>query len=250
MAALEQGKHVICEKPLAMTLEEANALVAAGRKYDKLVVANLMQRDNPVYDVVGSLIQTSVLGEPLHGYFENYASDENLPPDHWFWDPAKSGGIFIEHGVHFFDMFAGWLGPGSVTAADRGVRAGSEPPIEEHVQCTLRYGSGVIVNFYHGFHQTGRMDRQELRLVFERGDATLYDWVPTRVKIHAIADEAQTRVLCELFPGARLDVSATYAQTEAAWDAERSWTCIRWSSFHGATGPTSRIATASCFGPC
>lgn len=41
-----------------------------------------------------------MLGEVLHGTFENYASDENLPAGHWFWDCGKSGGIFIEHGVH------------------------------------------------------------------------------------------------------------------------------------------------------
>ena len=104
--------------------------------------------------------------------------------------------------MHFFDLFAGWLGPGTVVAAQRGIRPGSSPPIEEHVQCTVRYGPTVLVNFYHGFHQAGRMDRQELRLVFERGDVTLYDWVPTRARIHAIADEAQTRALCDLFPGA------------------------------------------------
>jgi hypothetical protein len=170
-----------------------------------------MQRYNPVYDAVERLIQAGTLGKLLHGSFENYASDENLPPEHWFWDRAKSGGIFVEHGVHFFDLFAGWLGSGTVMAAQRGLRPGSSPPIEEHVQCTVRYGPTVLVNFYHGFHQTGRMDRQELRLVFERGDVTLFDWVPTKARIHAIADEAQTRALCELFPGARLDVSMTYA---------------------------------------
>jgi predicted dehydrogenase len=216
MAALEAGKHVICEKPLAMTLDQADALSAAARSRDRLVVANLMQRYNPIFDAVGRLIQAKVLGELLHGYFENYASDENLPPEHWFWDRSKSGGIFVEHGVHFFDLFAGWLGPGTVEAAQRGLRPGSAPPIEEQVQCTVRYDPDVLVNFYHGFHQAGRMDRQELRLVFERGDVTLYDWVPTRVRIHAIADEAQTRSLCELFPGARLDVSLVYSPKDRA----------------------------------
>ncbi len=216
MAALEAGKHVICEKPLAMTLDQADAMIAAARSRDRLVVANLMQRYNPIFDAVGRLIQAKVLGEILHGSFENYASDENLPPEHWFWDRARSGGIFIEHGVHFFDLFAGWLGPGTVEAAQRGLRPGSSPPIEEHVHCTVRYNPDVLVNFYHGFHQAGRMDRQELRLVFERGDVTLYDWVPTRVRIHAIADEAQTRSLCELFPGARLDVSLVYSPKDRA----------------------------------
>src|SRR5262249_46799980 len=43
------------------------------------------------------------------------------------------------------------------------------------------------------------------------GDVTLYDWVPTHGRIHAIADEKGTRDLCDLFPGARLDVTTTYS---------------------------------------
>src|SRR6516225_3771960 len=46
IAALEAGKHVICEKPLAMTVEEANEMVAVARKRDRLLIANLMQRYN------------------------------------------------------------------------------------------------------------------------------------------------------------------------------------------------------------
>src|SRR3954471_15786552 len=83
IAALEAGKHVICEKPLAMSLEQADAMIATAKKRDRLVVANLMQRYNPIYDAVGRLIQSQVLGEILHGFFENEASDENLPPEHW-----------------------------------------------------------------------------------------------------------------------------------------------------------------------
>ena len=208
MAALEAGKHVIVEKPLAMTVVEADELIAVARKRDRLVVANLMQRYNPLFDSVRRLVEARVLGEVLHGTFENYASDENLSAEHWFWDRDKSGGIFVEHGVHFFDLFAGWLGGGRLEAAQVGVRPGTT--IEEQVQCTVRYGDTALVNFYHGFHQTGRMDRQELRLVFERGELTLSDWVPTRARIHAAVNERQTRELCDLFPGAVIDVSASY----------------------------------------
>jgi predicted dehydrogenase len=213
-AALEAGKHVIVEKPLAMTVAQADELVTLARLRDRLLLANLMQRYNPFFAAVARLIQGRVLGDVLHGFFENYASDESLPAAHWFWDRSKSGGIFVEHGVHFFDLFTGWLGPGLVEAAAVGVRPGTT--IEEQVQCTVRYGDSTRVNFYHGFHQTGRMDRQELRLVFERGDLTLEDWVPTRARIRALVDEAQTRELCDLFPGARLDVMASYGGHDRA----------------------------------
>jgi predicted dehydrogenase len=213
-SALDAGKHVICEKPLALTVEQADELVALARRKDRLLVANLMQRYNPVFDIVAELIQRGPLGQFLHGYFENYASDENLPPEHWFWDRAKSGGIFVEHGVHFFDLVAGWLGPGEVVSAQVSTRADG---CQDQVQCTVRYANGVHFNFYHGFHQPGRMDRQELRLIFERGDVLLQGWVPTSVRMFAVADEPQTRQLCELFAGARIDVLTTYGPRDRAF---------------------------------
>jgi predicted dehydrogenase len=179
-----------------------------------LLATDLMQRYNPLFDSIQGLLDRKPLGELLHAYFENYASDEDLPPGHWFWDRAKSGGIFVEHAVHFFDLFAGWLGPGTVEAAQVARRPGTS--IEDQVQCTVRYRDDVLVNFYHGFTQPGRMDRQEMRLVFERGDVRLEEWVPTRATIHAVLDEANTRVLCELFPGAQLDVVASYGRKDRA----------------------------------
>ena len=203
-AALLAGKHVICEKPLSLTVPEADELVALAQERGLLCVTNLMQRYNPLFEAVRQLVESRVLGECLHGWFENYAGDEGLGADHWFWDPAKSGGIFIEHGVHFFDLFEGWLGPGEVVAAQRGLRPGSG--LEEQVQCAVRHANGALVNYHHSFTQTGRLDRQEFRLLFERGDVTLEEWVPVRARIRAVVNEEQTRTLLELFPGARLDV--------------------------------------------
>ncbi len=208
MLALEAGKHVICEKPLALNMAEADEMVDTARQKGRLVVANLMQRYNPMFEMVQRLIASKALGEPLHGYFENYATDEGLNPDHWFWDRSKSGGIFIEHGVHFFDVYAGWLGKGEVVSA-QATRRGSTD-IEDQVNCTVRYGDEVLVNFYHGFTQVGRMDRQEWRILFELGDVTLYEWVPTLARVRAVGDEAATRRVMEIFHGARLDIAQNY----------------------------------------
>ncbi|QJW92132.1 Gfo/Idh/MocA family oxidoreductase [Spirosoma taeanense] len=211
MLALNAGKHVICEKPLAMNPEQGREMLETARQKGLLMVTNLMQRYNPMFARIKHLIDKKLLGEFLHGYFENYAGDEGLSTEHWFWDRSKSGGIFIEHGVHFFDMFAGWLGNGTVKAAQVVKRPNSND-IEDQVQATVEYGDDEtgrkLVNFYHGFTQTGRMDRQEMRLLFERGDVTLYEWVPTRLVLRCVADEETTRELMTLFPGAQLNVTS------------------------------------------
>jgi predicted dehydrogenase len=198
--ALRAGKHVIVEKPTALTLAQADEMLALARQTKRLMVTDLMQRYNPLFGTVAELIRRKILGEFIHGYFENYAADEGLGADHWFWNRDRSGGIFIEHSVHFFDMFAGWLGEGEVVAAQRTMRPGSG--IEEQVNCTIRYHDGILVNMYHGFTQPGRMDRQETRLVFERGDVTLEGWIPNHARVHALADERTLHELTALFPRA------------------------------------------------
>src|SRR5438128_2197671 len=48
--ALEAGKHVICEKPLALNLKQADDLIGLAEKKNLIVIANLMQRYNPLFD--------------------------------------------------------------------------------------------------------------------------------------------------------------------------------------------------------
>ncbi len=177
--ALNAGRHVICEKPAALAVSEAEALVGLAKANNLLYVVNLMQRYNPLFNIVKTIVDDRQFGDFRHGFFENYASDEFLGPGHWFWDPAKSGGIFIEHGVHFFDLFAGWLGEGRLLSAFQIGR--------DRVQATVLYKSGPV-NFYHGFDQPKNLDRQEMRLLFERGDITLFEWIPVKMRTHGLPD--------------------------------------------------------------
>jgi predicted dehydrogenase len=186
--ALFAGKHVICEKPAALEVSEAEALAQLARANDLLYVVNLMQRYNPLFDIVKTIVDDRQLGDFRHGFFENYASDEFLGPGHWFWDPAKSGGIFIEHGVHFFDLFAGWLGEGRlIDAFQIGL---------DRVQATVLYKNGPV-NFYHGFDQLKVLDRQEMRLLFEHGEITLFEWIPVKMRLHGLLDGATEPVTQE-----------------------------------------------------
>ena len=198
--ALFANKHVICEKPAALKMSHAVELRKIAEEIDLLFVVNLMQRYNPFYEAVHSLIKRKVLGDFLHGFFENYASDEFLTEQHWFWDEQKSGGIFIEHGVHFFDMFSGWLGEGKVISSQK-IERPNYKNVWDKVQATVLY-QGALVNFYHAFDQPKAMDRQEMLLQFEKGEITLSEWVPTRLKMTAICSEEEFQALQEIFPEA------------------------------------------------
>ena len=191
-SALQSGKHVICEKPAALHATEAVALAALAASRQLLYAVNLMQRYNPLYEVVKMIVDEKPFGSFLHGYFENYASDEHLNAHHWFWDPSKSGGIFIEHGVHFFDLFEGWLGAGKILHAIQLSRSVGNKQHVDRVHATVQYQQGTV-NFYHGFNQPDILDRQERRLQFEKGDITLYGWVPVELKIYGLLqpDELQ-----------------------------------------------------------
>lgn len=215
LAALEAGKHVICEKPAAIRLEDAEQVRRRAEAKGLLFVVNLMQRYNPLFAAVKALIDEQLLGAFLHGSFENYASDETLPPHHWFWDDSKAGGIFIEHGVHFFDMFEGWLGAGEVVAAQRLSRPG-RPGIWDIAQCEIVYANNAPVHFFHGFNQPKILDRQEMRLQFERGDVTLHEWVPNRLVMRAVCTAAEAGRLEALFPSATITTLDSWESLQKA----------------------------------
>lgn len=209
--ALEAGKHVICEKPAALKTTEAEELANYARTHHLLYTVNLMQRYNPLYDIVKNIIQEHWLGDFVHGFFENYASDEQLHPEHWFWDITKSGGIFIEHGVHFFDLFAGWFGAGKLIHALQIQRPNVTTQVIDRVQATVLY-QDAPVTFYHGFNQPKLLDRQELRLQFDRGDITLYEWIPVKIRLHGLLQTHHIEKLKQLFPNCSISYYTDPAQ--------------------------------------
>ncbi|MCW5935719.1 MAG: Gfo/Idh/MocA family oxidoreductase [Fimbriimonadaceae bacterium] len=205
--ALEAGKHVLVEKPLAISVEQGRELVALAESRDLLCVVNQMQRYNPLAAQIKAVIDRKPLGEVLYARFENLAADGGLKPDHWFWDREKSGGIFIEHGVHFFDLFAMWFGPGEVRGASRSLRPGSN--VEEQVTSMARFGE-VDAWFFHSFTQPSRADRQQMRIVFERGEIVTEEWVPTRMTLTAMTGDREIRELKKIFHRAHLEAEELY----------------------------------------
>jgi predicted dehydrogenase len=202
-AALESGKHVLCEKPLALTAADAQRLVDLAERVAKVLAVNFVMRYGPVTDWVTRMLETGVLGKVLAGQLLNCGSDSGLTDEHWFWDREASGGIFVEHGVHFFDLYASWLGPGEVLDAHGEPRDDGK---EDRVFCTVRHDGGAVVDHAHGFDQISAMDRTRHRLICELGDVHVTGWVPSELTVEAAADEAGAERLAAALPNAELTV--------------------------------------------
>jgi len=198
IAMLSAGKHVLCEKPLAMDSVSAISMLKAAAERDVILGVNHMMRYGPLFEPINELIGSRLLGAPLRGVLLNAAGDSGLPAEHWFWDSALSGGIFIEHGVHFFDLLAGWLGEGSVVSAWEMKRPGTD--LIDQVGCEVRYGSQTMVSMYHGFTQSPHLDRQGFRLVFERGEITVRGWVMDSFELRAVLSNESLEHVQAMFP--------------------------------------------------
>ena len=75
---------------------------ALAESLGRVMVVDHVMRYNPLLRAIQA-VQHHLGLKPIRFLFENDAADESLPRDHWFWDESVSGGIFVEHGVHFFD---------------------------------------------------------------------------------------------------------------------------------------------------
>lgn len=202
--ALRAGKHVLCEKPLATEVFDAAEMLAAAAAAGLHVPVNFVLRHNAVTDAVSAVLKSGVLGEVLGAWLVNCAADSNLPADHWFWDRSASGGIFIEHGVHFFDLYRHWLGEGELLDARTYMRPGTDQ--QDRVECTVRHGQAVV-HHYHGFDQVAVMDRTRHRILCELGDIRIFGWIPLTVTIDAALDAAGLDWLMSACPSATVEAA-------------------------------------------
>ena len=190
VAALQAGKHVFVEKPLATSAADAEAILKAGADAGKVVGINFVMRYDPLYQTVLAMARNGWLGPLTHVGFENYASDEGLGDDHWFWDPVASGGIFVEHGVHFFDIIGAIAGASAQSVLGHTWKRGDGTQKEDRVQALVTYANGVEASFYHAFNRPGALEKQTAHFAFERGHVTLSGWIPTSLTLNAVVDDA------------------------------------------------------------
>jgi predicted dehydrogenase len=138
-AAFAAGKHVLLEKPLALTREDADAILDAADRSGRTLMVGLVLRHWPEYLRLHELAADGAIGTVRS------ASALRLSPPadwaDWFIDPAQSGGVALDLMVHDFDQLNALLGPARTVHAQCVRRGPHGAP--QHVVAVTSHVDGV-----------------------------------------------------------------------------------------------------------
>ncbi len=133
--AATAGKHVLCEKPVALDLAQADRMVEAVERAGVMAMVAQVVRFTPHYRLIKDLVEQGELGRPLMAAAARLAAAPRWST--WFGDPALSGGAILDLHIHDLDYLFYLFGkPRSVYAV--GLR--SERGGWDHLLTSLDYG--------------------------------------------------------------------------------------------------------------
>ena len=147
LAAAQARRHVLCEKPLALSLDDTGAMIAACRAAGVVLATDHHQRSNAVHVAMRAMIAAGAIGRPL---FARVFNSGYLPKELQGWRLRE--GVTLDKLVHDADTLRFVLGeePVAVYAASQnsGMAAAN---IEDGVMGVIRFESGLLANFHDAF---------------------------------------------------------------------------------------------------
>ncbi|WEZ82741.1 Gfo/Idh/MocA family oxidoreductase [Rhizobium sp. 32-5/1] len=152
LAAASAGKHVLCEKPLAMSLDDAHTMVKAAKDAGVVMATNHHLRGAATHRAMREAIAAGRIGKPLAarvchaGYLPAHLQGWRLDR------PEAGGGVILDITVHDTDALRFVLGDDPVEAVALGQYGGmAKAGLEDAAMGVIRFKSGLIAQFHDGF---------------------------------------------------------------------------------------------------
>jgi predicted dehydrogenase len=143
IAAARAGKHIVCEKPLARTVEQGEAMLKACRTAGvRLFVAHVV-RYFPEYALAAGRVQAGDIGKVGTAQYRRLSYRPKKPVGNWFLDEEKSGGILLDLMIHDFDI-ARWIAGDVVSVHARKVTSYRKDSPADYGMVILVHASGAL----------------------------------------------------------------------------------------------------------
>jgi 1,5-anhydro-D-fructose reductase (1,5-anhydro-D-mannitol-forming) len=152
VAAAAAGKHVLCEKPLALTLDDAREMVAACNSAGVVMGTNHHLRNAASHRRIREMVQSGAIGTPLYARVFHAVY---LPPHLQGWrlnKPSAGAGVILDITVHDADTLRFILGSEPVEAVALSQQAGmAEGGLEDGVMATVRFDNNTLAQLHDAF---------------------------------------------------------------------------------------------------
>ena len=152
IAAARLGKHVLCEKPISLTLEEADEMILTAKQNQVKLGLGFMRRHSPMLADLKNALAAEGLGRPVL----YHASDvRELRPKREMHDANANGGPVIDMAVHLIDIWNTLFGSKPISVAAQGLKIGQDRPEIDHITdkaidtatILVKYASGDVGTF-------------------------------------------------------------------------------------------------------
>jgi predicted dehydrogenase len=157
--AAAAGKHIVCEKPLCMTLEEADEMIDACKKHGVLLMYAEELFFTPKYVKAKEMADQGAFGKV---YLVKQSEKHFGPHGDWFWDVNQSGGgVLMDmgcHGIAFAYWFYGRSPIKTVTAQMGTYVHGGKTKGEDNAICILEFENGAVGLIEDSWARRGGMD--------------------------------------------------------------------------------------------
>lgn len=161
-AAMQAGKHVLLEKPMAITLDDCKAIVATAKQTGRKLAVGHELRLSSQWGEIKRIIERGTIGEPQYVLVELLRKPYRLGASGWRYDQARVGSWVLEEPIHFFDL-ARWYLEGSGDPVELYAYGNSRDPqrpaLFDNFSAMFKYANGsyavvsqTLAAFEH--HQT------------------------------------------------------------------------------------------------
>lgn len=190
LAALRAGKHVLCEKPMAWTVEDCAAMEAAAQENGVTLLVGHCLRYWPHYVRAHELIRSGEYGKVIYAKFQRVSGTPKWSWDDWLRDGARSGGAVFDMHIHDVDTALWWFGrPDEIKA--EGLEADGLPI---RIDTVWKYNDGLLVSSYGAWDNNGGGFRMAFDVVFENATLVWDSSVSDKMSLHKDGETTEIEV--------------------------------------------------------
>jgi len=149
IAAMQSGRHVLCEKPMTRTIQEAEDMVKTAKETGMILKCGFNHRHHPAIWEAKQFLDNGGLGKPLFARCRYGICGRPGYENEWRADPAQAaGGQFIEQGTHAMDLFRWFLGDLLEVSAMTGTLYFKDQELDDGGMAIFRARSGATASLH------------------------------------------------------------------------------------------------------